>query len=89
MTDKEISKALECCKKPVGAGACKDCPLDKGRPCTTTMIENALDIINRQQAEIVRLKSMNQAKLDTIHDLQAENEALNEKLQMHCTYVGK
>lgn len=53
------------------------------------LLKSVRDLINRQQAEIVRLKSMNQAKLDTIHDLQAENEVLNEKLQMHCTYVGK
>ena len=53
------------------------------------LLKSVRDLINRQQTEIVRLKSMNQAKLDTIHDLQAENEALNEKLQMHCTYVGK
>jgi hypothetical protein len=55
MKDNEIIKALECCKKPVGTGACKDCPLDKDRPCTTTMIENALDLINCQQAEIERM----------------------------------
>ena len=44
------------------------------------LLKSVRDLINRQQAEIVRLKSMNQAKLDAIHDLQAENEALNEKL---------
>lgn len=35
------------------------------------------DIVEQQQAEIVRLKSMNQAKLDAIHDLQAQNEILS------------
>lgn len=44
------------------------------------LLKSIRDLIDRQQAEIVRLKSMNQAKLDAIHDLQAENEALNEKL---------
>ena len=44
------------------------------------LLKSVRDLIDRQQAEIVRLKSMNQAKLDAIHDLQAENEALNEKL---------
>lgn len=34
--------------------------------------KHALNFIERQQAEIERLKSMNQAKLDTIHDLQEE-----------------
>lgn len=69
MTDKETIKALECCKKPVGAGACKDCPLDKGRPCTTTMIENALDLINRQQAEIERLEKIRKADNNLITSL--------------------
>ena len=44
------------------------------------LLKRVRDLITRQQAEIVRLKSMNQAKLDAIHDLQAENEALNKKL---------
>lgn len=44
------------------------------------LLKSVRGLIDRQQAEIVRLKSMNQAKLDAIHDLQAENEALNEKL---------
>ncbi len=57
MTDNEIIKALECCKRPVGTGGCKDCPLDKDRPCTTTMIENTLDLINRQKAKIKRLEA--------------------------------
>lgn len=44
------------------------------------LLKSVRGLIDRQQAEIVRLKSMNQTKLDAIHDLQAENEALNEKL---------
>ena len=44
------------------------------------LLKSVRDLIDHQQAEIVRLKSMNQVKLDAIHDLQAENEALNEKL---------
>lgn len=64
MTDKEIIKALECCKKPAGTGACKNCPLDKDRPCTTTMMESALDLINRQQAEIERLEKLAKDRAD-------------------------
>lgn len=37
----------------------------------------ASELIYKQQAEIERLKSMNQAKLDCIHDLQKENEILS------------
>lgn len=60
MTDKDVIKALECCIK----GNCfKDhCPLsgdiidmeiDK---CTSKLSENALALINSQQAEVERLK---------------------------------
>ena len=46
------------------------------------LLKSVRGLIDRQQAEIVRLKSMNQAKLDANKDLQAENEALNEKLMI-------
>ncbi len=46
------------------------------------MIDNEIikrdDCIAEKQAEIIRLQSMNQAKLDTIHDLQVEIERLKE-----------
>lgn len=78
MTDKEIIKALECCSKnPLN---CRECGY-KGRcnriDCYDYLKRDAFDLINHQQAEIVRLKSMNQAKLDAIHDLQAQNEILS------------
>ena len=40
-----------------------------------------LDLIYRQQEDIERLRSMNYAKLDTIHDLQADTNKLKEQLQ--------
>ncbi len=40
----------------------------------------ASELIDKQQAEIERLKSMNQAKLDCIHDLQKENEKLTNEV---------
>ena len=40
-----------------------------------------LDLIYRQQEDIERLRSMNCAKLDTIHDLQADTNKLKEQLQ--------
>ena len=61
MTDNEIIKALECCKMPVGSGACNGCPLktvrdslrkEDTKSCTTILLENALDLINRQKAEL-------------------------------------
>lgn len=42
------------------------------------LLRDTIDLINRQKAEIVRLQSMNQAKLDMIHDLQAEIERFRD-----------
>lgn len=42
------------------------------------IVEPEIDnLLKRQKTEIERLKSMNQAKLDCIHDLQKENEILS------------
>ena len=86
MTDNEIIKALECCSTGETYADCEKngCPLYLGITMGCKYIDkenqlysDALGIINRQQSEIERLKSMNQAKLDCIHDLQKENEILS------------
>lgn len=51
MTDKEIIEALECCN----THRCVDCPY--GCDCLDHLTGNALDLINRQRAEIERLKA--------------------------------
>lgn len=45
-----------------------------------SLVNETIDLITRQQAEIERLQSMNQAKLETIHDLQTEIENLKIEL---------
>ena len=50
MSDKEIIKALECCND----GACEYCPIG-GSDCIQRSRNEAIDLINRQQAEIERL----------------------------------
>lgn len=70
MTDKEIIKALE---NHIDDFNKNGVSVDNNR-----LDKLALDLINRQQAEIVRLKSMNQSKLDAIHDLRAQNEILSK-----------
>ncbi len=54
MTDKEIIKALETCI----LGDCQGCFYGdtNQRGCTDDLMKNALDLINRQQAEIERLQ---------------------------------
>lgn len=55
MTDNEIIKVLECCGKPVSEN-CKECPLCSQDCLDIDPCELALDLINRQQAVIERLK---------------------------------
>lgn len=78
MTDNDIIKALECCG--CDNYQCDNCPYAYK---TCTVYKDSLDLINRQKAEIERLRSMNRAKLATIHDLQielkiAKSEAIKE-----------
>ena len=70
MIDKEIIKALEI---HINEFDKTGISVDNNRLDKLT-----LDLINRQQAEIIRLKSMNQSKLDAIHDLRAQNEILSK-----------
>ena len=52
MTDEQIIKALECC---IGQeGNCDECP-QHSRDCVDDLLKTALDLINRQKAEIERV----------------------------------
>ncbi len=54
MTDNEIIKALECC---CGDNGCFGCPYTENHGCRLLRnpIKDALDLLNRQKAEIERL----------------------------------
>lgn len=60
MTDDEIMKALECCIKDdediYELIVCNKCPLCDEVGCTDLLRDLALDLINRQQTEIEKLK---------------------------------
>lgn len=55
MTDKEIIQALECCRDKIFKG-CDNCPMDEDNDCIEIVCANAVDLINRQQAEIEGLQ---------------------------------
>ena len=62
MTDNEIIKALECCLKGCNAEGCDNCPLyEKVEDCEIEIPIIALDLINRQKAEIEQLRLENRA----------------------------
>ena len=78
-TDEEVIKALEICPKAECWGDCEDmgCPAASRQGCRfylrtdedhegviqTEMLKDALDLINRQKAEIERLKSLHEIAL--------------------------
>lgn len=88
MTDKEIIKALECCNHI--EIDCELCPFYTTQECSKVMIDNALALINRQQAQIERLETLNERlgndidlKLKYIYELEeklktAKAEAVKE-----------
>lgn len=55
MTDNEIIKALECCVKTEFISDCAKCEMF-AFDCKDILIENALDLINRQKAKNESLK---------------------------------
>lgn len=78
MTDNEIIKTLECCNVLATGSGCKDCPLYNFEgTCSAEMINQTLDLINRQKAEIERLKK-----------LLAESEAREMKAAKHFYKEG-
>ena len=54
MTDKDIIFSLECCDN----GKCSECSFAFKGGCTLKLRTRALDLINRQQAEIERLNNL-------------------------------
>jgi hypothetical protein len=57
LTDNEIIKALECCNE-MKASECSECPLLTVDCSEYDLYKLALDLINRQKAEIERLQAM-------------------------------
>lgn len=67
MTDIEIIKALECCACSDG---CENCPYSK--QCDgVEQITNALDLINRQKAEIEKLKEASEEAVSCFHKMES------------------
>ncbi len=61
MSDNEIIKALEHCASGCSSEACRGCPFDEKGVCTekeNALAIHALDLINRQKAEIERLQNI-------------------------------
>ena len=63
MSDEDIIKALEYCKNWESAETCEVCPANiYGFSCANKMSKHYLNLINRQKAEVERLKKQNESK---------------------------
>lgn len=62
MTDDEVLQALECCGDERG-NRCDTCPQLGMNGCMNLLMQNALDLIKRQQAEIEKLQKEKDSKL--------------------------
>lgn len=81
MENNDIIKALEYCVEQGITSECEKCKLKKG--CRTEMIDMALDLINRQKAEIeelnIELRAMrNAANSYKLHYETARAEAIKD-----------
>lgn len=84
MTDNEIIKALECCK-PKQNRNCGDCPAyDLGNFCAAELRENVLDLINRQKAEIEKLKSAKSEAIKEFADRLKEKDGYYNHIFDDC-----
>ena len=78
-TDDEVIKALECCKQPIPM--CHSCPIGEGDMCFDFMKEKAISIINRQKAEIERLKKIGDDKTSEVLRHDASIRELHKQLE--------
>lgn len=80
MTDNEIVKALECCS--TYSGSCEKCPafVKVDRSNCNKVLVGALDIINRQKAEIEKNENIIRLADKTIEAQNAEIERLNKEV---------
>ncbi len=77
ITNEEIKKALECCASD--DYTCEDCLFDSCRQLT----KDAIDLINRQQAEIERLKEYENIRPAGCPNCSRGNFS-NSKFCSHC-----
>lgn len=86
MTDEQIIKALECCTID-GEKDCFNCAETNWVSCKTTLMKQALDLIDRQKAEIEQLRHRDEElllknhtfdKYYNEHITKAKSEAIKE-----------
>jgi hypothetical protein len=80
MDDNDIIKAFECCSNAETITDCGICPYYK-KGCLDKVHADAIDLINRQKAEIEELRKGFAADMDYFaseYDSKIKSEAINE-----------
>ena len=90
MTDNDIIRALECCASSNYPEDCADCfyiECTSKEGCVVEMMQDVLDLINRQQAEIERLNGelivelvRRKNAVDAYHEARTEIERLEAEV---------
>ena len=80
LTEEEIVKALGLCAKDVTCILDYDCPLREDKNCHTTLSKLALELINRQKAEIERLTEERNKYIIELDDVESANDYANKFL---------
>lgn len=87
MTDNEIIKALELCNSSFLDRSCRECQFYKVSHCSTALINEGINLINRQKAEIEKkdteiaiLIRKNETLKDEVSELRAEVERLQREI---------
>jgi hypothetical protein len=97
MTEAEIMKALECCfKKGLLCESCDECPnMAMGSMCMDNMIRDAIDLINRKNAEIEEKSNRLREILPIVAELKAEaikefaERLIEQKHECGCNFRKK
>lgn len=71
LEDNEIIKALDCCQKE----DCCGCSYFHKEECTNFLTKDALNLINRQKAEIERLENLERNVYETVDELRNKIKA--------------
>ena len=83
MTDNEIIKGLEICGGYGNYPDCEDCPYYDNRNCRygKSLIKDALDLINRQKAEIENYSHNNRTMTNSIYEMQKIIESQKAEIE--------
>ena len=85
-TDEQIVKALECCSG-IGDAKCVDCPYHDAERCAEASATDAIDLINRQKAEIaVLITAVDNSTKEflKLHDEYQDQKKEIERLSHKC-----